>query len=84
MVNCVPGSPIDWAAIIPTDEPSLTKLFVEGSIPYSKAVKPFLILLDKGDITRTRVIPNASISAAISSVIKEPEDIINSDGLDGF
>ena len=26
IVNCVPGSPIDWAAIIPTASPTSTNL----------------------------------------------------------
>ena len=33
MVNCVPGSPIDWAAITPTASPSSTSLPVARSRP---------------------------------------------------
>ena len=53
-------------------------------MPYSSAVKPFFIRLESGDITLTRVIPSASISAAISSVIKLPEVRTFSEGLEGF
>ena len=33
MVNCVPGSPMLWAAMIPTAIPSSTSAPVERSIP---------------------------------------------------
>ena len=33
MVNCVPGSPIDCAAIIPTDSPIDTKSLLANPIP---------------------------------------------------
>ena len=33
MVSCVPGSPIDWAAMIPTAIPGSTSCPVERSIP---------------------------------------------------
>ncbi len=33
IVSCVPGSPIDWAAMIPTARPSSTSWFVDMSTP---------------------------------------------------
>ena len=33
MVSCVPGSPIDWAAMMPTAMPSSTRLPVARSMP---------------------------------------------------
>ncbi len=33
MVNCVPGSPIDWAAMMPTAMPSSTSVPVARSMP---------------------------------------------------
>ena len=33
MVSCVPGSPIDWAAMIPTASPMLTVKPVAGATP---------------------------------------------------
>jgi hypothetical protein len=33
MVSCVPGSPIDWAAMMPTARPSSTRRPVDRSMP---------------------------------------------------
>ena len=33
IVSCVPGSPIDWAAMMPTAMPSSTRLPVARSMP---------------------------------------------------
>ena len=33
IVSCVPGSPIDWAAMIPTASPMLTVNPVAGATP---------------------------------------------------
>ncbi len=32
-VSCVPGSPIDWAAMMPTASPIATSLPVAGALP---------------------------------------------------
>ena len=33
IVSCVPGSPIDWAAMMPTARPSSTTWLVDMSMP---------------------------------------------------
>jgi hypothetical protein len=40
MVSCVPGSPMDWAAMMPTESPIFATLLVAGLMPYDLASMP--------------------------------------------
>ena len=84
MVNWVPGSPIDCAAMIPTDEPRSTIELVAGLIPYSSAVIPTFLRVVNAESTLTFSMPTSSILWAMASVIISPFLTIISSGFNGF
>ena len=69
IVNWVPGSPIDWAAIIPIASPSATSFPRDKSLPYDIAQTPFFEPQVITEYTFTDLTPAASIFSQISSLI---------------
>ena len=67
IVSCVPGSPIDWAAITPTASPTSIIWRVASEEPYAFAETPNSELSVNGESTCTRVTLGSSRKITSSS-----------------
>ena len=76
IVSWVPGSPIDWAAMMPMASPTSTKLPVAIDLPKHIAQVPTLLSQVRTVRARTDSTPNATNSSSLGVVSSSPAGAI--------